>query len=122
MMSSATTNPMQQAGLESADISQMSGGPQPLPNGMGAEAPEVPQMSPQEQSLREMLESTNIAEKLDKEKLDKIGMDAKKGFDADKQSRADWEACLDEWTKLAIQYREDKTWPWPNASNVKYPC
>lgn len=114
-------NPMQQAGLESADISQMGSGPQPLPEGMGADVPETPQMSPQEQSLREMLESTNIAEKLDKEKLNKIGMDAKKGFEADKQSREEWENCLDEWTKLAIQYREDKTWPWPNASNVKYP-
>lgn len=121
MMNTGMTNPMQQAGLEQPDISQMSTGPQPLPDGMGQQAPEQPAPSPAEESLREMLESTNIAEKLDKEKLNNIGMEAKRGYETDKQSREEWERCLDDWTKLATQHREEKTWPWPKASNVKYP-
>ena len=36
-------------------------------------------------------------------------------------SRADWEKCLDDWTNLALQVKEEKTFPWPGASNVKYP-
>ena len=115
------TNPMQQAGLESPDISQMGSGPQPLPQNMGMDVPEPPAPSEQEESLRAMLESANIAEHLSAEKLTKIGMEAKRGYESDRQSREEWEKCLEDWTKLAIQYRETKTWPWPNSSNVKYP-
>lgn len=72
-------------------------------------------------SLRAVLESVNIAKNLSEERLKEIGSNAKKGYDDDKQSRAEWEKAVDEWTKLAAQHREDKSFPWPNASNVKYP-
>ena len=71
--------------------------------------------------LRAMLESINIADSLDEQKLKTIGTEAEQGFMADKQSRAHWETQIDEWTKLATQVREPKTYPWPKASNVKYP-
>lgn len=121
-MNSSQTNPMQQAGLQSADISQMSAGPQPLPGGMGEQAPvEQYEQEDESASLRAMLESANIAEKLDEDKLNKIGDEAKQGYELDKQSRQEWEDASEEWTKLAIQVQESKTFPWPNASNVKYP-
>lgn len=115
------TNPMQQAGLEPQAIEQMGSGPQPLPQNMGADVEETPQTSQHEETLRAYLESKNLAEDLDPEKLRKFGADAKAGFELDKQSREHWEKAMDEWTKLAVQHREDKTWPWPRASNVKYP-
>lgn len=65
--------------------------------------------------------NTNIAQDLDKEKLNKISEFAKKGFENDLRSREEWESEIEEWTKLAKQCREAKTFPWPNASNVKYP-
>lgn len=68
-----------------------------------------------------LLEATNLAEKMDEEELNELGQRIKKGFEIDLQSREAWERCVDEWTKLALQYRENKTWPWPKASNVKYP-
>lgn len=73
--------------------------------------------------LAALLEDVNIAKSLqDKEdKLTKIGADAFAGFEMDLQSRVEWEKRLDEWTKLAKQTIEPKTWPWPAASNVKYP-
>lgn len=71
--------------------------------------------------LAVMLESTNIAETLDEQKLLDIGREAEKGFRADKDSRKDWETGVDEWTKLAKQTVEPKTYPWPKASNIKYP-
>ena len=68
-----------------------------------------------------LLESVNVAESLDQDVLDSIAAECRHGFENDKESRHDWEANLDEWTKLAMQVREEKTFPWPGASNVKYP-
>ena len=65
--------------------------------------------------------SENLAEGMEDEELNKIGDFCKRGFETDKTSRDEWEMCLDEWIDLAKQYREEKTFPWPNASNVKYP-
>lgn len=69
----------------------------------------------------EFLNSVNIAEHLDKEKLQKIGKQCSDGFKSDKDSRKEWEDNLEKWTKLALQITEQKTYPWPNASNVKFP-
>ena len=72
-------------------------------------------------SLAVLLESTNIAESLEEAQLRKIGQDAFAGYDLDEQSRLDWIKHVDEWTKLAKQTIEPKTYPWVGASNVKYP-
>lgn len=69
----------------------------------------------------ELIEQTNIAEKLDEDKLRKIGSDCKAAFDEDIDSRKEWERNLEDWLKLAAQVRDEKSYPWPNASNVKYP-
>jgi len=68
-----------------------------------------------------LLESTNIADTLSKDKLTEIGMKAKAGFEQDLESREDWEKAMEEWIKLAKQVTETKSYPWSNASNVKYP-
>jgi len=107
------------------DTSQLQSQPQALPNQMGQQ----PQMQPLpedsgDMSLRGILEAINLAEsigKKDKEKLHKIGADALEGYEQDKESRSEWEKQMEEWTKLATQVREDKSFPWPKASNVKYP-
>ena len=78
-------------------------------------------MDETQKPLAAMLESVNIAESLDEEKLRVIGSEAFSGFDLDQQSRKDWERHVDEWTKLAKQTIEPKTYPWPKASNIKYP-
>lgn len=67
------------------------------------------------------LANKNLADTLDQEKLEKLGAICKKGFESDLASRADWEDDLDDWTRLAMQIREEKSYPWPQASNVKYP-
>lgn len=75
----------------------------------------------QDSQLAVMLESANIAEKLDEDRLKEIANECYTGFMNDCQSRSDWEKGVDEWTKLAKQTVEPKTWPWPKASNIKYP-
>lgn len=72
-------------------------------------------------SFRELVESVNIAESLDEDLLKEIGTDAKRGYEIDKDSRSDWEEAIDEWIELAKQTKVEKTYPWPGASNVKYP-
>lgn len=92
-------------------------------------APQVPEQPESEEDvlIRESIIATqnvNLAEKLlkkDEDKLNKIGMECKKGFEADEESRKEWRDETEEWMKLAKQTRESKTYPWPNASNVKYP-
>ena len=86
----------------------------------GAEQPDT-NTTEEGMNFRQLIESVNIAESLDEEKLAEIGQNAKKGYDDDKQSRCDWEDALEDWIELAKQVKEDKTYPWPGASNVKYP-
>jgi chaperonin GroES len=88
--------------------------------GMGPEGTET---TPQDTQtpIRKLLESANIAKSLDEDKLNEIGATCKKGFDQDVESRRDWERNIDDWTKLAIQAKEQKSYPWPHASNIKYP-
>ena len=75
----------------------------------------------EDQKIGALLESVNIAEKLDDEELLEIGMDAKDGFELDLQSRETWDQACDQWMALAKQCVEQKSYPWENASNVKYP-
>ena len=108
------------------DISQLPTQPQALQDGLGTQPelespPENVQEGSKEESLRALLESSNIAEKMDEQKLRTIGHDALDGYNTDKASRETWEKQVDEWTKLASQVKEDKSYPWPKASNVKYP-
>jgi chaperonin GroES len=63
----------------------------------------------------------NIAEGMDEKDLNDISEFAQQGFKSDLKSREEWESGIEEWVKLAKQCREAKTFPWPNASNVKYP-
>lgn len=71
--------------------------------------------------LHKILDSINIAEDLDKEQLLKIGNDAIAGYENDLESRRPWEEDLKNWTDLALQITTQKTFPWPNAANIKYP-
>jgi chaperonin GroES len=67
------------------------------------------------------IDSINLALSLDEDKLKEIGSSCKEGFEVDLQSRSTWERDLEDWTKLAMQVREEKSFPWRGASNVKYP-
>lgn len=75
----------------------------------------------QDTTLRGYIESKNIAENLSAEQLEAISQQVTEGYDYDLQSRDDWEKNLDSWTNLALQVKEEKSFPWRGASNVKYP-
>ena len=112
----------QQAGSQQQqDISQLPSEPQALPNQMGTQQLQPPTQQQPTDALRGIIESKNIADGLDDQKLHTIGADALEGYLQDLESRMEWEKAMEEWTKLATQHKEEKTYPWPKASNVKYP-
>lgn len=73
------------------------------------------------EKLGALLESVNVAESLDEDTLIAIGRECKTGFESDFASCEAWQKQCDDWLKLAKQTAEQKTYPWPGASNVKYP-
>lgn len=71
--------------------------------------------------LGKLLEQTNIAEDLDEKLLEEIGTEVYEGYQRDVLSKQAWDGQIDEWVKLAAQVKDEKSYPWPKASNVKYP-
>src|SRR3972149_5442114 len=71
-------------------------------------------------------QSQNIAELIlndedGQEDLNKIGYEVEREYKIDKKSRADWEVTAERAMKVALQVREPKNYPFPNAANIKYP-
>lgn len=71
--------------------------------------------------LDEILNSPNLAEKLDEDLRKAIGRWVVGGYVKDLSSRTQWAERHAEAMKLALQVKEMKTFPWTNASNVKFP-
>lgn len=71
--------------------------------------------------LKEITTSPNVAELLDEEDCKTIASVVHDEWEIDKSSRAEWEDRTANSLKLALQVMEEKTFPWPGASNVKFP-
>lgn len=72
-------------------------------------------------SINQIVNSHNVAELLDEDKLVGIGQRAIDGYRRDLQSRSQWDERNADSFKLALQVKENKTYPWVGASNVKFP-
>lgn len=73
--------------------------------------------------LMASISSPNLCDMLDSNKLSRIGEKVCEEFELDQNSRvvAGWVERNESAMKLAMQTKEAKTYPWVNASNVKYP-
>lgn len=71
--------------------------------------------------LDTILAADNIADELTNEQNDSIARLVTEGYSTDCLSRMDWEVRMQDAVKLALQLAEEKTAPWPGASNVKFP-
>lgn len=69
----------------------------------------------------ELARMPNIAKGMSEQDRALIGQHCLDGYREDRQSRAQWEATYARVLKLALQVMEQRTWPWPNCSNVKFP-
>lgn len=72
-------------------------------------------------TLAQIIDAPNIATLIDDEVLQRIGDRAKREFEIDDNSRADWKKRTKEAMELAMQVAEEKSYPWPKAANIKYP-
>jgi len=72
-------------------------------------------------NINKIVNSPNIAEMLDAKDLTTIGSKVVTEFKLDKESRSQWEKRVESAMKLALQVAEAKSFPWSNASNIKFP-
>jgi chaperonin GroES len=72
-------------------------------------------------NLKEIESLPNIADVMEDEDLSLAGTMVWDDWNVDKMSRFDWEHKTAEAMKLALQVVGTKTFPWENASNVKFP-
>jgi len=106
-------------------------GPNPMtpPQEGGEEYNETSEQEQMENIVNSALSMINIAKKLrnrkDKESdtliLNKIGNEVVDGYENDEDSRSEWMKMNVDWMSMALLKRDVKTFPWPRASNVKYP-
>jgi chaperonin GroES len=71
--------------------------------------------------LYEFIESDNVAELLTEEQLAKVARDVVEGFNIDNRSRDEWEKTAKASMDIALQVKQQKNYPFPGASNVKWP-
>ena len=76
---------------------------------------------PDDYSIKDLVDLDNIADLLSEETLTTIGNDVVTGFELDLESRMPWFTRYESAMKLAMQVMEIKNFPWPKASNVKFP-
>lgn len=71
--------------------------------------------------LEKLKKSVNIAELLDEDELSKISEQVLTGYELDRESRSEWEDVINKSLEIAKQTLNSKNYPWPNASNIKFP-
>lgn len=71
--------------------------------------------------IEKLIQSVNIAEGMPDDELALIGARVTDDYDVDLESRAPLDKTNREAMELAKQVYEKKTFPWPDAANVKYP-
>lgn len=71
--------------------------------------------------LQQVIEAQNVAELLDDVELARIGLDAVRDYKLDRDSMSDWFERMERGLKLATLVKDEKTYPFKGAANVKYP-
>jgi len=71
--------------------------------------------------LADILASDNLAEDLSDRDLGTLGMEVVRNYEMDKTSRVEWERRVKDALDLALQVVQKKSFPWPDASNIKFP-
>lgn len=71
--------------------------------------------------IEKLIGQANICDEFTDDQLNKLGQQVVDDWQMDLTSRADWEKRTKEGMDLAMQVAGEKTWPWPNAANIKYP-
>lgn len=70
---------------------------------------------------REAIQSPNLCDRLSEDDLAALGRWVWEGFEKDQNSRRDWLRRNAAGMDLAMQVVKDKSFPWPDCSNVAFP-
>jgi chaperonin GroES len=71
--------------------------------------------------LQKIVQSPNVAQMLSEKQLKELGTEIVDLYNKDKGTRSEWEIRSEDAINLALQLREQKSFPWENCSNVKFP-
>jgi len=88
----------------------------------------APQMPPQATDIsaiaarvKALASAQNLCDQLQDPDLSKLAQSVMEGFDIDKASMSEWETRMQRGIDLAMLTKEEKTYPWQNAANIRYP-
>lgn len=70
---------------------------------------------------RDFIQSPNLCDRLEDEDLTTLGELVWEGYRRDEFSRERWRKRTEAGMDLAMQVQKEKTFPWPNCSNVVFP-
>jgi chaperonin GroES len=70
---------------------------------------------------KKTIDSQNLCGEFSDADLDRIGNWASDNFIRDKETRTEWTKRTDRAIDLAMQVQKDKSFPWPNCSNIAFP-
>lgn len=70
---------------------------------------------------KDLMDAPNLCDRFEPDDLKRIGMLVWEGYSRDQYSRAKWLKRTDAAMDLALQIQKEKSWPWPNCSNVVFP-
>jgi chaperonin GroES len=71
--------------------------------------------------VKALASAQNLCDQLQEPDLAKLAQSVVEGFDIDKASMSDWETRMQRGIDLAMLTKEEKTYPWQNAANIRYP-
>ena len=111
--------PMESAAVEAGEhmAPDMGGNVVPFPG----EAQPIADLQRRVVTLAKLVSLDNVAEVLEDEERSKIGGLVSRQYKIDRDSRHEWEDKAHRAMDMAKQKKEAKSYPWPDASNVKYP-
>lgn len=69
----------------------------------------------------EAVKAPNLTDRFSKEDLGKIADCCFEGYEKDRDSRGGWFKRTEASMDLAMQVTQEKSYPWPNASNIVFP-
>lgn len=79
------------------------------------------QAIPPEAFIAFVTEAENLASELDERKRQEISRQVIEDYDLDKESMSEWFGRMEKALDLARMVKKDKSYPFPNAANIKYP-
>src|SRR6266436_4970412 len=69
----------------------------------------------------DVAKAPNLCDRFSDDDLTYLGTRVWQGYQRDKMSRAKWEKRMEAAMDLAMQVQKDKSFPWPDCSNVVFP-